>query len=200
VSLNLVLLPTPTATLVYSATGQVELYGPHATVWVLPSPRLVIDVPSDIVKNLFGVVADFVDRMFGQAEHPFLELFAEAPGAESWAALLQSAEAAVTVTDDQLQFRRWMAHPELLDRQAERLCLRYAGQSPVQVLKQVKLGAEFTANLGSKRYVSQGQFADQSHYIRTCRELTGYTPATLKKLSDLFYLRGVVFNKLAPAR
>jgi hypothetical protein len=192
----LVLLPSPNATLVYNHDGHVELYGPHGSLWTLPTPRLVFDVPSDRVKILFGVVSDFVNRMFGEAEHPFLEIFAESPRLDAWSALLQNAEDAVTVTDDQLQFRRWMASPVLLDRQAERLCLRYAGQPPAQVLKQLKFGVEFTANLREQTYQPQGQFADQSHYIRTCRELTGYTPTALKKLSDSFYLRGVVFNRL----
>jgi len=156
----------------------------------------VIDVPPDIVKILFGTVADFVNRMFGEAEHTFLQIFAQSPTHAGWTALLQEAEDAVTITDDQRQFRRWLAQPNTLDRQAERLCARYAGQSPQQILRQVRFSAEFVANLPLDVYQPQGHFADQSHYIRTGRELTGYTPAELKNVSDSFYLRGEVFSRL----
>jgi hypothetical protein len=189
-------LPTPSATLVHNAIGHVELYGPHSGVWMLPPPRFVVDVPSDVVKILFGTVADFVNRMFGEAEHPFLDVFAQAPTHESWRVLLREAEEAVTITDDQRQFRDWLAHPDSLDRQAERLCWRYAGQRPQQVLKLIKFSTEFVANLPLSTWQPQGNFADQSHYIRTCKELTGYTPSELKNLSDLFYLRGATFSKL----
>lgn len=193
----LVLLPTPSATLVHNALGHVELYGPHSSAWLLPPPRLVFDVPPDIVKILFGTVADFVNRMFGEAEHPFLEVFAQSPTHAGWTALLQEAEDAVTITDDQRQFRQWLAQPNMLDRQAERLCARYAGQSPQQILRQTRFSAEFVANLSLDVYQPQGHFADQSHFIRTSRELTGYTPAELKNVSDSFYLSGQVFSTLS---
>lgn|GEM_PF-2589885 len=152
----IVLLPTPNATFVHNASGHVEIYGPHSGVWVLSDPRLIFDVPPDIVKVLLGTAAHFVDRMFGEAEHPFLEIFAGAPTREGWVALLQEAEDAVTITDDQLQFRRWLANPVTLDRQAERLCVRYAGQSPQRILKQLKFGAEFVGNLPHGNYRPQG--------------------------------------------
>jgi AraC-like DNA-binding protein len=191
-----VLLPTPSATLVHTAIGHVELYGPHDGVWMLDTPRLIFDVPSDILKILFGTVADFVNRMFGEAEHSFLQIFAQSPSRECWLALLREAEEAVTITDDQLQFRRWQAQPGVIDRQIERLCQRYAGQPPQRMLKQLRFSAEFIANLSHDAYQPQGGFTDQSHYIRACRELTGYTPTALKNLSDLFYLRGDVFPRI----
>jgi hypothetical protein len=193
----LALLPTPNATLLCTAHGNTELYGPHGVVWILPAPRIVLDVPSDLVKVLFGPVTDFVDRMFGESEHPFLDIFRESPKAESWQALLKEAEDSVTITDDQMQFRRWIANPGSTDRQAERLCQRYAGQSPTRIRQQVRVSAEFAANLDKVTYTPQGFFADQSHYIRVCRELTGHTPTELKNVSDSFYLNGDVLDKLS---
>jgi hypothetical protein len=191
----LVLLPTPDATLVMTASGHVEIYGPHATVWRMPHPRLIIDVPADLVKILFGAVADFVDRMFGEAEHPFLGIFAEHATREGWLALLQEAEDAVTITDDQLQYRRWRQDLGAFDRQAERLCLRYAGQSPRRILTQIRFSNEFVANLPLSTYQPQGNFADQSHYIRTGKALTGFSPTDLKNLARHFYLSGTSFTR-----
>jgi hypothetical protein len=193
----LALLPTPLATLVHGAHGGVALYGPHSGVWLVPPPCLAVDVPPDVVKILFGRVAHFVDRMLGEAEHPFLAVFAEAPSRGAWAELLREAEESVTITPDQIAIRRWLANPVAITRRTERLCQRYAGQPPQQILKQLRFSAEFAANLPLPAYQPLGHFADQSHYIRACRELTGYTPTALRNLSRSFYLHGEVLPRLA---
>jgi hypothetical protein len=191
-----VLLPTPDATLVLNADNRVTLYGPHSGVWQLHSPRLLLNLPCDMVKILFGPVAGFVNRVFGESEHPFLAAFAGSPSLTHWNQLLIEAEECVTITEDQLQFRAWRANPVALDRQAERLCRRYGGQRPVRMLQQQRLSEEFVANLKHESYQPRGHFADQSHYIRTCQTLTGFSPTELRNLSDSFYRTGVVFSRL----
>jgi hypothetical protein len=194
-SADVVMLPSPQATLVQNNNGVVELYGPHSTVWQVSAPQLMLDVAPDWVKVLFGATSDFIDRVYSQAEHAFLLPFAQNASTTTWRALLEEGIDSVTITSEHRWFRRWMEAPALLDRQAERCALRYAGQSPTRILKQRKVSAEFVGNLPTATYQPHGHFADQSHYIRACRELTGYTPTQLRNLSESFYLGGQVFRK-----
>jgi hypothetical protein len=185
---HLVLLPSPFATVV-SAVGDrgdttTVLYGPHSTVWSVERPVQLIDVPPDLVKLIFGTVSAFVDRRFGLDELPLLQPFTEVA---DWSSLICDARNSITVTDDHRQFLDWFAVSDRIDRQVERLCRRYAGQTPRRITQQRNVSAEFVAQLGKRAYVPTGCFADQSHYIRTCRNLTAFTPTELRNLSDSFY-------------
>jgi hypothetical protein len=191
---NVALLPSPFATVVAvggAVSPGVLLFGPHSTVWVIDRPIRVLDVSPDLVKLVFGPVVDFVDRRFDAAELAMLRPFVDE---HDWNGLVSEAYEAITVTDDHRQFGEWFGVFDRVDRQVERLCKRYAGQSPRRIAQQLNVSAEFVANLPFRHYRPTGLFSDQSHYIRSCRLLTGMTPSELRNVSEWFYLRGEWFS------
>ncbi len=105
---------------------------------------------------------------------------------EEWPDLLADARDAVpTHFDEEIFLERWPtlvagrldSRPPLSRRQDERIVARYAGQPPKRIPRQVRLATQLAADIYAGSYNPSGDFADQSHYIRECRAMTGRTPA-----------------------
>lgn len=195
----LALLPTPFATLVRAA-GTVRLFGPHSRVHCLQpqgSASILFAEPA-FIKALLGHPRYFLNRSFSPAELSLLAVFQDsAPSA--WLALLADLRAAVTMTHDEYQFtelwsllvrQQFRPRDSGQERQAERLCRRYAGQTPGTVSRQLRLARQLARDLAASEHVPTGDYADQSHYIRECRKHTGCTPSEWKNLSATFYRCG----------
>ncbi|QOS59548.1 helix-turn-helix transcriptional regulator [Thermobifida fusca] len=180
------LLPSPCAT--FMADGdEVRLFGPHNRVWHVATRApvaLLFTLPS-LLKILLGHPHLFVDRRFTTAELPMLGPFRTQP-VEEWPDLLADARDAVpTHFDEEIFLERWPtlvagrldSRPPLSRRQDERIVARYAGQPPKRIPRQVRLATQLAADIYAGSYNPSGDFADQSHYIRECRAMTGRTPA-----------------------
>lgn len=194
---DLTLLPSPYATLLIQSE-EVLLYGPHSKVWTVPRTQsaVILFLEPHFIKNIVGHTKYFINKAYTQQELPLLALFVNVFSEKESRMLLQDARDAVEITHNERQFEKvWreltdggtLAQDIAMQRQSERLCLRYAGQSPLMIIRENRLTSQLAVDIRTGRYTPIGQFADQSHYVRECRQLTGYTPRHWQKMSGTFY-------------
>jgi len=193
---ELALLPSPYATVLRDG-DRVRLLGPHDRVRVLTDVRagVLMTCAPNLIKALAGHPRRFVDALLTAREVPLLRPFEECAVAE-WPPLVRDLRSSVEVTVDEQQFEDiWQAitrHGETTtrtvdQRQAERLCRRYAGQTPSRILRQLRLATQLAADIAAREHRPLGGFADQSHYIRESRTLTGHTPRHWRSSPASFY-------------
>lgn len=182
---ELALLPSPYATVLRDG-DRTLLLGPHDRVRVLTdvAAGAVMTCTPSLLKAMAGHPRSFVDAALTTREVPLLRPFDDHDVAD-WPTMVRDLRSAVDVTGDEEQFAGvWAAitgHGRATagtvdQRQAERLCRRYAGQTPSRILRQLRLAAQLAADIAAGEYRPLGRFADQSHYIRESRRLTGHTP------------------------
>lgn len=194
---SIALLPSPYTTIVRQYELQrVVLYGPHQRVWQLDEKvDALFFCRPNIIKVLFGHPKQYVNKSFTNDELSLLRPFNETP-VNGWYGLLEDARASVAVLPDEIQFLKEWPHitsgeynieTGAHQRQLERICRRYAGQSPSQITQEIRLSRQLVMDIEHQAYQPSGLYADQSHYIRECRKLTGRTPAYWQNLSVTFY-------------
>lgn len=193
---TIALLPSPYAVIIRTSESSATIFGPHQHVFQTPGVggEAIFCTPN-FVKALLGHPRYFINRHFTSAELSLLRPFDEHSFVK-WPDLVNDVRDSVQKTPDEVQFEReWprilAGEPMHVDatqqRQLERLCLRYAGQSPLQIMQEVRLSRQLAADIARGEHVSLGLFADQSHYIRECKKLTGQTPQYWQNLSATFY-------------
>lgn len=187
------LLPSPYATLLL-VDGRAVAAGPHQRIHRLAGVAAAMSCTPNVLKAFAGRPAEFVDELAGADRVPLLRLFEE-HGAADWPLLLRDLRLSVEITDDERQFEavwqgildgRSSSRPDA-QRQAERLCRRYAGQSPSRIRRQLRLAAQLAADHAAGRHSPLGEFADQSHYARECRALTGHPPGHWRRVAAARY-------------
>lgn len=197
VGASVALLPSPHMVIVRQGESRVILYGPHQRVWQLNERvnTLLFCMPH-MLKVLFGHPRYYVNKSFTSDELPLLQAFGETLVSD-WRELLDDARASVKVLPDEMQFlKEW---PQIISggydnktdtqqRQLERICKRYAGQSPSQITQEIRLAQQLAVDIRHRAYSPSDRYADQSHYIRECRKLTGQTPAHWQNVSATFYI------------
>lgn len=203
------LLPSPNAVLVLSReTGSPNrLVMPHRGVVVVDGARECALLAPNIVKCLLGQPRRFLGLTIGTGEHPMLQPFtavtrvAENSGSAPATASETDEAAASTVlvdlrdslaiTTDEADFIDLWRHDGVGlatgDRRVQRLCLRYAGQSPKAVAMTIALARTLDADNASGLVNSLGLYADASHMGRVCLAFTGRTPRGWRNMSQTFY-------------
>jgi hypothetical protein len=190
---DLLFLPEPGATLIYQQ-DQASLLGPHGRIFFLPQVRLTVSLRPEFIKLILGNVSRTLNGRFTSLDLSSLTAFDGGLDREDLTILLHDARRSVAEIWDEKLFVNWWIkgpRPKPADRRLQRVCLRYGGQNPqtIQQIKQIggALGQYLT---GKQEYLNS--FSDQSHFIRRVREVTGRTPAQIKKMSDSFYLSGLI--------
>lgn len=193
---EMALLPSPFATLLWSP-GYVQLFGPHDRLYrarPTGAAYLMFCMPT-FIKALLGHPRYFLNQQFSVEALPLLAPFQESSPTE-WPTLLQDLRAAVVMTHDEYQFTElWyqlIGQPCPIndvtpERQAERLCRRYAGQPPTSIGRQLRLATQLSKDLATGTHEPTGAYSDQSHYIRECRKHTGRSPGEWQNVSATFY-------------
>jgi hypothetical protein len=120
-----------------------------------------------------------------------LRPFAEIGGVAEASELLTDLRHSLTVTSDESDFvGLWSSVRDGLptsDRRVQRLCARYAGQSPKAVNMTVTLARTLDADNISGQTNTLGDYANDSHLGRVCRAFTGRTPTAWRNMSQTFY-------------
>lgn len=183
-----ILLPTPRASIIKTAS-RVLLIGPHSQIVQYRDVEWLITTRPEMIKLLFGKVKRFIKKEFDSAKLSELTLFESCTTEKDIIDLLDDGRSSVKKLWDEELFANWwingmqMSH---VDRRMQRVCLRYGGLSPQQINQFYKMGTSL------RDYIKNGKayfdyYSDQSHFIRTCKQMTGNTPAEIKKMSNLFY-------------
>lgn len=189
----------PTASVVLAARHSVGatqwvLLMPHRTVRVLPDVVECMSLSPNFIKCLIGEPRRHLGVEYAATTHPMLSPFAAAANLDDAIELLQDLRRSLEVTGDEHDFLALWSAPlrtgaplPTSDRQAQRLCLRFAGQSPKAINTTLGLARTLDADNRSGLYNGLGLFADASHFARVCRSYTGSTPATWRNMSQTFY-------------
>lgn len=190
------LLPSPYATLL-RVDGAVRLLGPHNGMRRLRGVDALMSCTPSVIKAFAGHPRLFVGDLVSTGDVPLLRTFEERPPSR-WPMLLDDLRGSVDVTGDESQFDalwqslmgRKTSAGSSVQRQEERLCRRYAGQTPTAIRRQLRLSAQLAADITAGRHRSLGEFTDQSHYVRECKALTGATPGRWWRTSAAFHAPG----------
>lgn len=188
------LLPTPHAVLVISRNPGRHanvLVSPHRQVVVIDDAALCVSLGPNVVKCLLGEPRRFLGFTLRTVDHPLLRPFATVRGMAEAAELLTDLRRSLAITPDEADFiDLWSTLDAGLpsgNRRVQRLCLRYAGQSPQAIAGVRALAATLDADSVTGRSNSLGTYADDSHLGRTCRALTGRNPSAWRNMSQTFY-------------
>ncbi len=189
------LLPTASVVIVArAARTRVVLHTPHKAVRVLDDVVECARLSPNLVKCLLGEPRRFLELELAPTAHPMLAPFAECSSLDDVSVLLGDLRRSLTITPDERDFLAlWRAHvagEEPIptgDRWIQRLCMRFAGQSPKRIDTLARLARTLEADDRSGLYNSLGAFADASHFGRVCRAHTGKTPTGWRNMSQTFY-------------
>lgn len=191
------LLPTANVVLVCQgdrSEGDVRFVFPHRGIRVLDDVSECISLAPNFVKCLIGEPRRQLERMLRAADHPMLAPFAAITGIAGATLLLHDLRDSLVVTPDESDFiALWTASRAAAvplptgDRRVQRLCLRYAGQSPTVINTLSRLARTLDADNTSGLHNGLGEFADASHFARACRANTGRTPTEWRNMSHTFY-------------
>lgn len=178
---------------VLSARAPLLFHLPHRDVRLVDAPLACVSLTPNLIKCLLGEPRRFLEQTLTPSSHPMLQPFTDCGTLEEFEELLTDLRSSLAVTPDERDFlelwRDFLADPETLptsDRWVQRLCLRYAGQSPRRLRTVARLSRTLSADNESGRHNSLGAFADDSHFARVCRALTGRPPTGWRKMSQTF--------------
>jgi hypothetical protein len=170
------------------------LVTPHDDVRVVDPVAECAALSPNFVKCLLGEPRRHRGATLEVTEHPMLAPFASCGSVEDIVELLVDLRECLTVTPDEHDFLElWEAHMSNTaalprsDRWVERLCLRYAGQSPKRLTTLLHLAQTLSADAESGLHNSLGLFSDASHYARVCRACTRQPPTRWRNMSRTFY-------------
>lgn len=170
------------------------LLTPHDDVRLVERAVECASLSPNFVKCLLGEPRRHLGAALDVTAHPMLEPFATCRSVEDAAALLVDLRQCLVVTPDERDFLDlWAAHVSNTaplprsDRWVERLCQRYAGQSPKRLTTLLHLAQTLRADAERGLSNSLGIFADASHYARVCRAYTGHAPTRWRHLSHTFH-------------
>lgn len=190
---KILLLPSNYATILKSG-NIASIYGPHNNVWIIKNVEWILTVRPEIIKLIFGRASRFINSYFTTDRVRLLSLFDAIKTKEELHSLLIDARNSVAITSDEYDFVDWWQSSfkaPFPERYLERLCTRYAGEAPRNILRQAKLGSTILNYLHDSSSFYDG-FSDQSHFIRMFKKTTGLTPRQVKKLSGTFYYAGTM--------
>lgn len=169
------------------------LHLPHGDVRLVDDPIECASLSPNFIKCLLGEPRRFLEQSLIPASHPMLQPFADCDTVEQLEALLIDLRDSLALTPDERDFLdlwdEYLEDPDTLpasDRWVQRLCLRYAGQSPRRLRTLARLARTLAADDESGLHNGLGAFADASHYARVCRAFTGHPPTTWRHLSQPF--------------
>lgn len=194
---NVLFLPSPNVTLAFienvnSVEGIITL--PHKSIYAMDNVVCCLTLAPNFIKSLLGKPTDYTEQQLACSSSQLLKDFTYDENLHQVSCLLNDLRTSLEVTFDEAQFIRiWHTHnepDELLptsDRQVQRLCKRYAGQTPETINLIKKLARTLDADNVTGHYNSLGDFADASHLARVCKQFTGYNPSHFKNSSQLFY-------------
>jgi hypothetical protein len=167
---------------------------PHSDVRVVDAADECASLSPNFIKCLLGEPRRHLGVALAATEHPMLEPFATCRSVGDAIALWVDLRESLAVTPDEKDFldlwKDYCKAPESLptsDRWVQRLCLRYAGQSPKRLTTLARLSRTLSADNESGLHNGLGAFADASHYARVCHALTGHPPTRWRHLSQTFY-------------
>jgi hypothetical protein len=180
--------------IVMRARAAPVLVMPHGTVQVMHDAVECASLTPNFIKCLVGEPRRYPGAMLEVTEHPMLEPFVACRTVDDAVDLLVDLRRSLTITSDESAFLElwgaFLSSPESLprgDRWVERLCLRYAGQSPKRLTTLAQLALTLSADNERGLYNSLGLYADGSHYARVCRACTGHPPGRWRHMSQTFY-------------
>lgn len=187
------LLPTGSVVFVARVNAPPLLVLPHGGVQLVEGAAECATLTPNFIKCLLGEPRRHLGTVLAATSHAMLTPFAACEGIDDAAALLVDLRNSLTITPDERDFldlwKDYCATPESLptsDRWVQRLCLRYAGQSPTRLRTIARLARTLRADDESGLHNSLGAFADASHFARVCRAYTGHAPMTWRHLSQPF--------------
>lgn len=193
----LLLLPNANVTIAYyksSDTTECLFVFPHKAIYKLNYVVCCVTLSPAFTKCLLGKPTDFIDKQLAARTLSLLKDFTYDRAFKRLSCLLNDLRHSLEITHDEAQFNRLWAEftqsDELLptsDRQVQRLCKRYAGQSPGTINTIKRLARTLDADNASGLYNSLGDFADASHLARVCKQYTGQNPSHWKNSSQMFY-------------
>jgi hypothetical protein len=188
------LLPTGSVVMVFREDAAPLFLTPHNDVRIVNSTLECAKLSPNFIKCLIGEPRRHLGVALAATAHPMLEPFTACRSIDETIELLVDLRESLAVTPDERDFLElWTNHcavPESLptsDRWVQRLCLRYAGQSPKRLTTLARLARTLSADNRSGLHNSLGTFADASHYVRVCHALTGHSPKHWRHLSHTFY-------------
>jgi hypothetical protein len=166
---------------------------PHTDVRVVDEATECASLSPNFVKCLLGEPRRLLGVMLPATSHPMLEPFVSCRSIDDAGELWGDLRRSLAMTPDERDFldlwREHRAEAATLptsDRWVQRLCLRYAGQSPKRLITLARLAQTLSADNEGGGHNSLGAFADASHYSRVCREYTGQPPTRWRHLSQTF--------------
>lgn len=175
-------------------TTQVRFLMPHRDICVLADVVDCARLSPNFIKCLIGEPKKTLGESYLASALPVLAPFKGCDGVDAAAWLFEDLRASLAITPDEHDFLSiWAPYDRFgepiptNDRWVQRLCLRYAGQSPVAINTTLRLAQTLRADSSSGLHNSLGLFADASHFIRTCRAWTGHTPTKWRHMSQTFY-------------
>lgn len=190
-------LPTASAVIAIERAGgstHVRFLMPHRTVRAIENIVECARLSPNFVKCLLGEPHRHLGVEFMATAHPMLSPFAACASIDAAAELFRDLRESLAITSDERDFLSlWYAHDvegEPLptnDRWVQRLCLRFAGQSPKAINMTSRLAQTLNEDNDRGLYNSLGAFADASHFARVCRAYTGQTPTAWRHMSQTFY-------------
>lgn len=167
---------------------------PHGDVRAVDAVVECASLSPNFIKCLIGEPRRHLGVTLAATDHPMLEPFTTCRGIGEAIGLWIDLRESLAVTPDERDFLDlWKDHctdGESLptnDRWVQRLCLRYAGQSPKRLTTVARLARTLSADNKSGLHNCLGAFADASHYTRVCHALTGHPPTRWRHLSQTFY-------------
>lgn len=180
--------------LVARQKSELLLVLPHGDVKVVDDVMECAALTPNFIKCLLGEPRRHLDMMLTPSAHVMLTPFAACERLDDATALLLDLRHSLAVTPDERDFldlwKEYCTTPESLptsDRWVQRLCLRYAGQSPARLKTLARLAGTLSADDERGLHNSLGAFADASHFARVCRAYTGKPPTHWRHLSQTFY-------------
>lgn len=191
------LLPTASVVMAVERRGvatSVRFLMPHRTVRVLDHVVECARLSPNVVKCLIGEPRRHLGVEYLATAHPMLAPFVACASVDAASALFRDLRESLAITSDEHDFlslwRTFDADGEPLptnDRWVQRLCLRFAGQSPKAINTTLRLAQTLREDNERGSYNSLGAFADASHFARVCRAYTGQTPMTWRHMSQTYY-------------
>lgn len=188
------LLPTGSAVFVARAKADLLLVLPHGDVKVVEGVTECAALTPTFIKCLLGEPRHHLRATLTMSSHVMLSPFSACARLDDVAPLLVDLRNSLTVTPDERDFldlwSDYGAEPDSLptsDRWVQRLCLRYAGQSPARLKTLARLARTLSADDERGLHNSLGAFADASHFARVCRAYTGKPPTRWRHMSQTFY-------------
>jgi hypothetical protein len=188
------LLPTAAVVLVFRKQLAPLVVTPHRDVRVFHDVTECANLTPNFIKCLLGEPRRHLELTLSPEAHVMLSPFATCRSLKGAAPLLSDLRQSLALTRDECDFlelwKDYRAEVESLpasDRWVQRLCLRYAGQSPKRLKTVARLSTTLAADNESGHYNSLGAFADDSHFARVSRQHTGHAPKAWRHLSQAFY-------------